>query len=93
MPVQPPSHPTPTATPTTLPPPTPTRAPSPTAQEPATTGHTWYTSVAPSARYYYCDLDDGWKDLSPRNLRSYPSEADLRAAWGDTRTKHQKSRC
>ena len=77
--------------------PTVTQAPVPaaTAQAPASSadGHTWYTSSAGNARYYYCDGDDGWKGLSQNNLRSYPSEAELLAAWSGRRTKHPDSKC
>lgn len=84
-----PSRPASTATPTTA-------APTPTASRAGATvaaQHTWYTSAAGNARYYYCDMDRGWKDLSPTNLRSYQTEAELRAAWGEARTKHPQSKC
>jgi hypothetical protein len=84
---------TPTAdsTPTPIPPlATPATPPTPIAES---DGHTWYTSAAGNATRYYCDLDSGWKDLSPANLRSYPSEAALKAAWGSARTKSPSSRC
>jgi hypothetical protein len=54
--------------------------------------HTWYTSSAGNARYYYCDLDDGWKTLSAKNLRSYSSESALLAAF-PTRSKYPTSKC
>lgn len=38
----------------------------------------WYTSAAANSSAYYCELD-GWKSLSPANLRSYPSEPALLA--------------
>jgi hypothetical protein len=54
--------------------------------------HTWYTSKAASARYYYCDLDEGWKSLSPSNLRAFPSVEDLLANFPN-RTKSPASKC
>jgi hypothetical protein len=54
--------------------------------------HTWYTSSAGNAKYYYCDLDDGWKTLSAKNLRSYSSESALLAAF-PTRSKYPTSKC
>ena len=66
-------------------------SPSPTPA--AESGHTWYTSAASNATRYYCDLDPEWKTLSPANLRSYPSEAALIAAWGAARTKSPVSHC
>lgn len=88
----------PTATATPPAPPTPTTRPTVTATPtapptPVPTAHTWYTSAASNATYYYCDLDPGWKTLSPANLRSYPSEAALNAAWGASRVKHPASKC
>lgn len=40
----------------------------------------WYTSSHYSAKYYYHASCDGWQGLSPAYLRSYASEATLRAA-------------
>ncbi len=56
-------------------------------------GHTWYTSSASNATRYYCDLDPEWRDLSASNLRSYSSEAALKAVWGSSRTKFPGSNC
>jgi hypothetical protein len=56
-------------------------------------GHTWYTSSAGNAKYYYCDLDDGWKTLSTKTLRQYSSEEELLAEWGTKRVKHANSMC
>ena len=82
----------PTSVPSTnTPPPPPTSTPSPTAIP--SDGRIWYTSAHHSAQYYYCDLDQGWKQLAPSNLRSYPSEAALKAAWGGSRVKHPESKC
>jgi micrococcal nuclease len=39
--------------------PTPTPTPQPTQQS----GHTFYLSSYKTAKYYYCDTDDGWKGL------------------------------
>jgi hypothetical protein len=98
---EPASPPTATPTPTGRPAtPTATATFTPTTQSQPTatatsqpSAHTWYTSAASNAKYYYCDLDDGWKSLSPSNLRSYPSEAALIAAWGSSRVKHPSSKC
>ena len=68
----------------------PTPSPTPAAES---DGHTWYTSAASNATRYYCDLDPEWKSLSPANLRRYPSEAALIAAWGAARTKSPVSHC
>jgi hypothetical protein len=54
--------------------------------------HTWYTSSAGNAKYYYCDLDDGWKTLSAKNLRSYSSESALLAEF-PARSKYPSSKC
>ena len=56
-------------------------------------GMTWYTSSHGSAQYYYCQLDSGWKSLSPTYLRSYASEAALLAGWAGSRVKHHSSKC
>lgn len=64
--------------------PTQTASPGPTA---------WYTSSHFSAMYYYCSLDDGWRNLSPQYLRQYPTEAALLADWSGRRTKHPDSKC
>ena len=58
-------------------------APSATADH----GHTFYTSSYPSARYYYCDTDSGWRSLSATYRTSFPSATALRAAY-PTRTLH-----
>jgi hypothetical protein len=60
---------------------------------PVGASHVWYTSSAGSAKYYYCELDDGWKTLSANNLQTYNSEQDLLAAWAGKRSKHPSSRC
>lgn len=89
----------PAATPTSTGNSTPTPVPPllatavPTASLTGTDGHTWYTSAASNATRYYCDLDSEWKTLSPANLRSYPSEAALKAVWGASRTKSPSSHC
>ncbi|MCK9520296.1 MAG: hypothetical protein M0R74_14920 [Dehalococcoidia bacterium] len=68
-------------------------SPTPTATPTRVAAQTWYTSSHHSAQYYYCDLDDGWRNLSPVYIRSYPSEAALLAVWGGQRTKHPDSKC
>lgn len=40
-------------------------------------GHSFYTSSHPSAKYYYCDTDAGWKSLSPSNLQTFSSSDAL----------------
>lgn len=71
----------------------PTYTPVPPTVALTSDGHTWYTSAANNAQYYYCDLDDGWKTLSQSNLRKYDSEAALKDAFGRSRTKHPDSKC
>ena len=68
----------------------PTVTPSPTA---VSTAHTWYTSSFGTAMYYFCDLDDGWKGLSPQYLQSYSTEQALLAEWAGQRVKHPQSKC
>jgi micrococcal nuclease len=51
-------------------------------------GHTFYVSSHYSAKYYYCDTDNGWKGLSPTYLKSYPSEQALLADY-PTKTLHE----
>lgn len=68
---QPTLTPSPTATLTLTPTPTPTGTSTPA------TGHIFYTSSYRTAKYYYCDTDNGWKNLSPDYLKSYPSEEEL----------------
>lgn len=58
----------------------------PSATQP--TGHTFYLSTHYSAKYYYCDSDEGWKSLSKTYLKSYPSESALLADHPD-RTLHE----
>ena len=48
-----------------------------------TTGHTFYVSAHPTARYYYCDTDSMWKGLSPKYLKTFSSEAELLKAYPD----------
>lgn len=59
---------------------------------PTVDAHTWYTSAAPNASVYYCDLDEGWKNLSPANLRTFSSEQELLAAF-PARLKSATSQC
>ena len=51
-------------------------APSPTAS-PQPASHIFYTSSHWKAKYYYCDTDNDWKDLSPAYLKSFNSEEEL----------------
>ncbi len=50
--------------------------------------HTFYVSSHYSAKFYYCDTDNGWKSLSPNNLKSYPSESALLSDYPD-KTLHE----
>jgi len=50
-------------------------------EQPATTGHIYYTSSYRTATRYYCDTDKGWKQLSKKYLESYSSEAELLAQY------------
>ncbi len=54
-----------------------------------TTGHTFYVSAHPTARYYYCDTDSVWKGLSPKYLKTFSSEAELLKAYPD-KTLHKE---
>lgn len=79
---------------TTQPTERPAATPVPTATaSPPPDGHTWYTSGAVNARYYYCELDEEWRDLDPANLHEYTSEAALLDRWGGQRQKHPESAC
>ena len=40
-------------------------------------GYKFYTSSHYSAKFYYCETDDGWKSLSEKNLKSFNSEQEL----------------
>ncbi|MFA6428200.1 MAG: thermonuclease family protein [Candidatus Buchananbacteria bacterium] len=62
--------------------------PTPTAQPAQTSGHTFYLSSYKTAKYYYCDTDDGWKGLTPEYLKSYPSEQALLKDY-PSRTLHE----
>lgn len=46
-------------------------------------GHIFYTSSYHSAKYYYCDTDDGWKGLSEKYLKSFTSAEALLAKYSD----------
>ena len=69
---------TPTTTPTQTPAPTPTPV----------SGHIFYLSTYSTAKYYYCDTDNGWKSLSEKYLKSYLSEEELLADY-PTRIFHE----
>ncbi|MEK7554437.1 MAG: thermonuclease family protein [Patescibacteria group bacterium] len=55
--------------------------PPPPAAQPG--GHTFYTSSYYSAKFYYCDTDDGWKGLSPKYLKSFLSAEALLQSYSD----------
>ena len=80
---------TPTATAT--PPATPTPSPPPTPIPPGE--RAWLTSSEESARYYYCDLDEGWKDIPPEKLLAFDSEQQLLAVWGRFRERAPDTVC
>ena len=70
---------TPTATPTATPAPSPTPSTTPTLTP--TSSHLWYTSSYRTAKYYYCDTDNGWKTLTPQYLKTYNSPEELLAEY------------
>ncbi len=39
--------------------------------------HIYYTSSATQAKYYYCDTDSDWKNLSKTNLKQFLSPEEL----------------
>ncbi len=39
--------------------------------------HIYYVSSYRSAKYYYCDTDSAWKNLSPKYLRQFNSAEEL----------------
>ena len=41
-------------------------------------GHAWYASSYRTAKYYYCDTDPGWQELSARYLTTFDTEAALK---------------
>jgi|SRR3989344_1042294 len=59
---------------------TPTPSPSPIAS-PTPITHIYYTSSASQAKYYYCDTDSGWKNLSKANLKQFSSPEELLIAY------------
>ena len=71
----------------------PVATPQPSLAVVAAGEHTWYTSASKSAKDYYCDLDQGWKQIVAANLRTYSSEADLLANWPGMRVKSPSSKC
>jgi len=52
------------------------------------TGNIYYTSSYYSAKYYYCDTDLAWKDLSTKYLKSFNSVNSLLSAFPN-RTLHE----
>jgi hypothetical protein len=47
----------------------------------ASSTHTYYLSSYGTATYYYCDTDPGWKTLSPKYLKQFPSADAALAAY------------
>ena len=56
-------------------------------------GHSWYTSNLMNTLYYYCDLDEGWRDLPRQNRMMFESEEALLLEWSARRVKAAESRC
>lgn len=79
--IAPTAIPTPTITPTATSVPTAISTPIPPPTSAPTTQHIFYTSSHWKAKYYYCDTDNDWKNLSPNYLKSFSSEAELLAAY------------
>ena len=50
---------------------------SPELQRGEQAGHIFYTSSHWKSKYYYCDSDGGWKNLSENYLKSFDSEVEL----------------
>lgn len=63
----------------------PQAAPSPSTTSVA---HIYYTSSASQAKYYYCDTDSDWKNLSKANLKQFPSPEELQKSYPN-RTLHE----
>jgi LysM repeat protein len=84
------TSPSPTPTSTPLPTATPTPSPTPTI---APGERAWLTSSEETAKYYYCDLDDGWRDIPAEKLLAFDSEQQLLAIWGRFRTRAPDSVC
>jgi endonuclease YncB( thermonuclease family) len=63
---------------------------TPTVQTSSTQliGHTFYLSSYHTSTYYYCDTDNGWKELSSKYLKSYTSEQALLVDY-PTKKLHQ----
>ncbi len=55
--------------------------PSPTATILKTTPHIYYTSSHWKAKYYYCDTDSDWKELSDTYRKSYQDQQSLLNAF------------
>ncbi len=53
----------------------------------ASDGHTWYTSSHHTGRFYYCDTDLQWQNLSTKYLQTFTSEAELLKKY--QRTLHE----
>lgn len=60
---------------------TPLPATTPTPSLSPATSHLFYTSSHWKAKYYYCDTDDGWKNLSATYLKTFSSEQELLANY------------
>ena len=62
-------------------------SPSPTPS-PSPISHVYYTSSATQAKYYYCDTDSDWKNLSKANLKQFSSPEELLKSYPN-RTLHE----
>lgn len=67
--------------------PSPSFTPTPTLLSPVSGQHLFYTSSHWKAKYYYCDTDKDWQNLSPTYLKSFSSEQELLAAY--SRISHE----
>jgi len=56
-------------------------APSPSSTSATSSAHVFYVSSSTNVKYYYCDTDEAWKNLSPKYLKSFSNVADLLSAF------------
>jgi endonuclease YncB( thermonuclease family) len=49
--------------------------------DPVKSNEKWYVSSHHSSRFYYCEKSSVWKNLSPKYLRTYNTEAELLAEF------------
>ena len=58
---------------------------------PSAANHIYHTSSASQAKYYYCDTDSDWKNLSKANLKQFSSSDELLVSY-PSRTLHEPCR-